>query len=220
MSKSKNKISKDRLQRVMFDSALTRADDAESNIYEFVVSDTSPDRHGTAIKDIAGVRFENFNKNGVVSYQHELHARYNQKPDPDFVIGKGSLYGDKEGRLIGRVEFEPKELNKLADKIRRKVDFGSLKATSIGFIPIRGHWGVIEDDEDSGTYYFDEIEIIEFSIVNIPSNPNALKRSAAFDDYLKGQKKASDSVTKSSAGITATKIKLSQNRRHLLGISK
>ena len=60
--------------------------------------------------------------------------------------------------------------------------FGSLISCSIGFNELeRGYWGT--NDQAQGradeTYYIGKRELIEYSIVNIPSNREAQKRSMA-----------------------------------------
>lgn len=152
----------------------------KGNLYEFVISDESIDRHGTVIKSTAW-NIDNFNKNGIVGYMHDVH----NINDVNKIIGKGSAKLENKS-LIGLVEFEPKELNPLAATVKGKVDFGSLSATSVGFVPKSGHWGDLQNDEDPEIYYFDDVELLEFSIVNVPSNPNALKRNIDIDNYLKG----------------------------------
>lgn len=152
---------------------------------EFIISDESRDRHGTIIP-IKAWDLDNYNKNGIVAYQHETSG------DIDSIIGKGSAEV-VDGQLIGRVEFEPAEINPLADKVYKKLLFGSLKATSVGFRSHQGHWGDKKRGEDDSTYYFDSVELLEFSIVNIPSNPNAVKRG--FDDFLATQKDTTEENT-------------------------
>ena len=76
----------------------------------------------------------------------------------------------------------PKDLNEKADKIFRKVKFGSLKAVSVGFAPTgRGHLGDETRGEDPDVYYYDGQELLEVSVVNIPSNKNAVKRAFGTD---------------------------------------
>jgi len=138
------------------------------------------------------------------------------RADPDKIIGKG-MARMEGGKLIGDVEFEPIELNTLADKVRRKVDFGSLKATSVGFIPKRAHWGDEERNEDPDVLYFDEVELIEFSIVNIPSNPKALKRSAMLDEFIQGVPKPEarqDNIEDDKGMSDATKVRLVSAENH------
>lgn len=157
-------------------SKINKGDD-ESRTFRFVISTESRDRHGTVIK-MDGWKLDNFNNNPIVAYMHQTDSKWwsEAPPDPDHILGPGRAYIE-DGQLIGEVTFEDAETNPLADKIMRKIQHGTLRSTSVGFRHINGHWGVLEDGEDTGTYYYDEVELLEFSIVNIPSNPDALMRS-------------------------------------------
>ena len=153
-----------------------RAKAEETRTVEFVISDESRDRHGTVIP-IKSWNIKNYNKNGIVGYQHKVYGGLGE-PNPDLILGRGEAFVE-DGKLIGRVTFEPAEINPLAEKIFQKVLHGTLKATSVGFREtVKGAWG--EDEEavngKNPTYYFGQVELLEFSIVNIPSNPNALRR--------------------------------------------
>lgn len=143
----------------------------DDNTHEFVISDATLDRYRTVIP-IDAWDLENYQKNPIVAYAHDTSGW----SGPDSIIGKSDVWIEDD-KLVGRVTYEPRELNELADKIRRKVDFGTLSATSVGFYPKRGHYGEERNGEDPDIYYFDEVELLEFSIVNIPANPNAIKRS-------------------------------------------
>jgi len=163
----------DGILRKMHNPVVKAEDGEESRVIEFYISDSTNDRHHDVIP-ITAWKLDNYEKNGIVAYMHETGPGWlTDKSDPDSIIGKGSVYieGDK---LVGKVEFEPASINPLAEKVYQKVKFGTLKATSVGFIPHKGHWGVESDGEDTGTYYYDLVELTEFSIVNIPANPNAL----------------------------------------------
>ena len=138
----------------------------ETRQIEFVISDESRDRHGTVIP-LNNWRLGNFNANGIVGYQHDVYGdSFLTKPEPDDVIGIGEAFME-DGKLIGRVTFEPAEINPKAEKIFQKVLHGTLKATSVGFIEnTRGNWG--EKDQARGeanaTYYFGEVELLEFQL--------------------------------------------------------
>jgi len=123
--------------------------------------------------------FNNYKKNPIVGYMHNVHGSMFGGDDPDDVIGKADIYQD--GKMtIGRVTFEPKEINEKADKIYQKIKFGSLNAASVGFIETEpGEYGKGNEARgaDNETYYYGGQELLEFSIVNIPSNPGAIKRS-------------------------------------------
>ena len=145
---------------------------------EFVISDGSKDRYGT-VCNTRGWKLDNFNANGIVGYQHNVYGDMCGAPNPDDVIGVGRAWVEGD-LLIGSVTFEPAELNPLAEKIFQKVLHGSLKATSVGFMELgEGRYG--DGEQACGradqTYYFEAQELLEFSIVNIPANANALKRS-------------------------------------------
>lgn len=156
-----------------------RAKAEETREVEFIISDETRDRHGTVIP-LNSWDLKWFNENGIVGYQHDVYGdSFIQKPDPDDVIGVGSAYVE-DGKLIGRVRFEKAENNPKAEKIFQKVLDGILKATSVGFIETKaGNWGEKAEarDGENPTYYFGDVQLLEFSIVNIPSNPAALRRT-------------------------------------------
>ena len=143
-------------------------------IYPFTMSEEVRDRHGDIVV-LKGGRLDNYNASPVILSMHKSSQRYGDANDYDWdnVIGYGRAYLEDD-KLRNDVVFEPKDLNEKADKIRRKIDFGSVRAGSIGFMPIKGHWGVEDDGEDTGTYYITEWELWEFSVVVIGSNPKAL----------------------------------------------
>ena len=158
--------------------------DKESRVRTFVISDESVDRRGTSIK-MDGWELDNYAKNGIVAYQHQTSGGMFSESNPDHIIGKGKVWKE-EGRLMGSVEFEPADINPLAEKILKKVDFGSLKTTSVGFNPLDGRWGDEKRDENKDTFYYRKQDLLEFSIVNIPSNPNATQRnSEEQDEFIK-----------------------------------
>jgi hypothetical protein len=154
----------------------------ESRTIPFVNSTSTKDRHGTVLNQ-DGWNIDNYRNNPVVSYQHNLSGGICSDLNPDFVIGK-DVNPQIEGigadrKLTGAVQFETNDINPLAEKIFRKVLFGSLSRSSVGFIEIgEGNYG--EKSESRGgeaeTYYFAGQELLEWSIVNMPSNPDAGKR--------------------------------------------
>ena len=199
--------------------------DVENRTVEFVISNEARDRDGTVIS-IAGWRLENYQLNPIVCYQHDTGTRWNSSPDPDVVIGHCIEIRIEDDLLIGVVKFdrEEEERNPLAEKVFRKVQRGTLRATSVGFWPHDGHWGDIEDGEDSGTYYFTDQELMEFSIVALPSNPKAIARSYEGDiDSFKQQSKSIESEETQAEASTKEKVKRTRNhgvRLRLLNIQK
>lgn len=165
---------KDNILRRQIDHLELRAIDEEQRMVEFVASTGAVDTYGTVLPpDLWDL--SRYARNGVVGYQHDIYY----SDDPDNVIGRGEAY-TANGELLIRIFFEPAELNPKADKVYRKVLFGSINAVSVGFrATAPGHWGRKADGEDPDVYYYNGQELMEVSVVNVPSNPDAVKRSAA-----------------------------------------
>lgn len=160
-----------------------RKDEQGSRKITFVASDGTRDSAGTVL-NVNGWKLDRFNSNGIIGYQHKVYGGWDDTDNPDNVIGKGYAYV-KDGQLLVDVEFEPAEINELAEKIYQKLLFGSLKAVSVGFMPVgKGQWGKDEESLDgkNPTYYYAGQELLEVSVVNIPANPNALKKGVELQD--------------------------------------
>lgn len=144
----------------------------ETRTVTFAASNNSCDGHGT-ILPVGKWDLSRFEGNPVIGYQHTLHW----STDPDEVIGSGRAYIE-DGELLVDITFEPEDVNPKAEKVYKKVKHGTLRAVSVGFNPTKdGHMGEASKGEDPQTYYFDGQELIEVSVVNIPSNKHALKKS-------------------------------------------
>lgn len=172
------------LTRDLFKSEI-RSKDEESRTVEFVISTPDKDRHGTVLNQ-ANWDLENFNANPIVGYQHDVYGdSFFGTDNPDTIIGKAEVYVEEkragERQLIGKVTFEGTEStgNELAEKVFKKIQFGSLSATSVGFKPLRNEKGSIGEEIDGVFHYYGQ-ELLEFSVVKIPSNPKAIKRTAEF----------------------------------------
>lgn len=170
-----------------------RALPKEGRTVTFVASTSTVDRHKTVLNQ-DNWQIENFNNNPVIGYQHDLYGGdMCNKADPDDVIGRGSARVEeiqvkdseqKEKQLLVGITFEEKDVNEKADKIFKKIQAGTLNSVSVGFIPIgEGRKGkLVEEDGKQKTinedvFYFDGQELLEISVVNIPANPEANRRS-------------------------------------------
>jgi hypothetical protein len=159
-----------------------RAKAEETRTVEFIISSSARDRHNS-ILNMKGWQLENFNRNPIVGYQHNVYGgNMCNAANPDDVLGPGRAYLEND-LLIGEVTFETKDINPQAEKIFRKVLNGTLRATSVGFLEI-GEGKMKKTLDESGNvidevYMFSGQELLEFSIVNIPSNPEAVGRSLA-----------------------------------------
>jgi phage head maturation protease len=79
------------------------------------------------------------------------------------------------------LRFDRPEVNPVAEKIFQKVLDGTLRAASVGFLEV-GKGKTVTEKDASGkvigeTYEFEGQELLEWSVVNIPSNPEASRRS-------------------------------------------
>ena len=165
------------ISRRQFSGVQFRKIDEDTRTVEFVASDNSVDSYGTVLPvdkwDLA--RYE---KNPIVGYQHDVYGDdWLTKADPDDIIGKGRAFIEDD-KLVIAITFEPEDVNAKADKIYKKIKFGSLNAVSVGFRPTgQGHMGDAERGENPDVYYYGGMELLEVSVVNIPANANAIKRS-------------------------------------------
>lgn len=162
----------------------------------FVISSEKKDAHGTVLS-IDGWDLKRYKKNPIIGYQHSIYGDDMFKsPDPDMVVGTGKVYTE-EKLLLADITFEPAEINPIAEKLFRKVLHGSIRATSVGFMPMeKGKYVSGGDNETGGTYFYGKRELLEISIVNIPSNPDAVRRE--FEDIEKEIKEFEDTQTPTS----------------------
>lgn len=159
------------------------ADVEETRKVRFVISTDAKDRHRTVL-NMKGWQLDNFNRNPIVGYQHNVYGdNMCVPPNPDDVLGPARAWVENvNGKdvLMGEVTFETADINPLAEKVFRKVLNGTLRATSVGFLEV-GKGKMIQEKDANGkivneTYHFSGQELIEFSIVNIPSNPEATRK--------------------------------------------
>jgi len=143
-------------------------DATDSRRLRFVVSSSAVDRDRDIINQ-AGWRLEAYRKNPVVLYGHD----YAELP-----IARAVDVHVEGDRLVADAEFVPAEVSPFAETVYQLIKRGFLNATSVGFRPI-----TYTRNEERGGYDVQEAELYEFSVVAVPSNPDALvmARSAGVD---------------------------------------
>lgn len=161
----------------------------------FTISTAAVDRDGDTI-DPKGWDLGSYTKNPVVLWAHD----YSSPP-----VGKAVNIKSTEHGLQADVEFLPQGLDPFADKIHDMCKAGFLNATSVGF---RG----MEYDEASGRkgYDFKKQELLEFSIVPVPCNPEALAQRGLKNDQLKHYAKEMNAWSKSVLGEASPKMSQEQ----------
>jgi HK97 family phage prohead protease len=155
------------------DSVKAEGEDGERT-YTFTISTGIVDRERDLIA-IDGWQTENFLKaGGPVLWAHNSFG---------LPIGRAPWVKVQDGALKARVEFAPASANPLAEQVRQLVDFGAIRAASVGFRPLPGRaaW----NEERNGIDFLEQ-ELLEFSIVPVPANPEALldAKAAGIDTDL------------------------------------
>lgn len=139
----------------------------DSRTIGFTISTGSIDRDGD-ILDPKGWQLDNYKKNPVVLFAHDYH----QLP-----VAKATAITQTAAGLQATAEFPPKGTYPFADTVFDMLKAGFLSATSVGFQPI-DH----EPAKDRGKgFNFKSQELLEFSIVPIPSNAEALATQREVD---------------------------------------
>lgn len=137
---------------------------AEGDGYVWTISTGAVDRdHDTLAVD--GWDLSDYQKNPVVLWMHD--AKLGPIGHAESVLVRG-------GALKARVVFQEKGRNPLADHVRALVEDGLIKAASVGFQPIE--WTF---NEKRGGIDFKRQSLLEFSLVSVPSNGQALMDAKA-----------------------------------------
>lgn len=129
----------------------------DGNALEFTISTNVQDRD-TDILEPTGCKLDNYLKNPVVLFAHD----YKSLP-----IGRSKSVSVTPDAVVAEVEFAPTQF---AQEVRQLCEAGFLKAASVGFIPLK--YEPIGDSSFGHRIY--EWELLEWSIVPVPSNPTAL----------------------------------------------
>jgi len=117
-----------------------------------------------------GVQTENFEKNPVVPWSH------NTSEPP---IGKALWIKKGTKRITAKVKFATTER---ANEVWELFKGGFLKAFSVGFMVLAGHRPTPDDIKKNpiladARFIIDKWELLEFSPVTVPANPEALAQA-------------------------------------------
>jgi len=145
---------------------LSKEPDPDTGMHDikFVISTEVIDRDDDIIS-IDGWDLENYKKNPVVLFGHD----YRSLP-----IGRATQVGIEDGQLLAVDRFTPKDVHPFGYMVYELIRGKFLRATSVGFKPKQ----YVYNDEHKG-YDFHEQELLEHSVVPVPSNPEALEAASA-----------------------------------------
>lgn len=138
---------------------------------QFAISSRALDRDGDTI-DPNGWKMDNYRKNPVVLWAHD----YGEPP-----VARSVKEWVEDEKLKSRAEFTPKELYPFGFMIFQMLKGGFLNTTSVGFKP--EEWSFAEGADRKFGIDYKKQELLEYSIVPVPSNPAALieARSVGID---------------------------------------
>lgn len=157
--------------------------DAKTATARFLITSKSEDRHGDVVEPHGCEgRLERYAKNPVVFFGHKSYGL----PVGRAVDKDGNWAGLEftEAGVISPVKFHLK--TKESEDVFALVDAGELSAASIGFIPLRAKVSRSKVDEDDDLpkgemkfepyvrYRFLEWELLEWSVVAVPANPDCV----------------------------------------------
>lgn len=140
----------------------------------FTISTPSVDRQSDTVS-ADGWDFANYMKNPVVLWAH------NYSMLPIAAANKVWKYGTSIKSSVDFVPAEMPVIGPFADAVFQMYKGGFLNATSVGFLPTK--WGWSDDEARPYGIDFTEQELLEFSAVPVPANPEALlsAKSAGID---------------------------------------
>ena len=150
----------------------------------FVLSTDTPDREYDTIAQ-SGWQLAAYQLNPVVLWDHGHDPVLGRMP-----IGRAVTTLVEGGRLVADAAFDDADMpvsGPYAEAVLRKLDNGSLSAVSVGFRAL--DWSVPEGESARGDSWWPGIdylkqELLEFSVVAIPCNPEALHQPAPGDSDL------------------------------------
>lgn len=125
-------------------------------VRRFVISTSTPDRDNDTIA-VAGWKLDNYRRNPVVLWAHD----YQSLP-----LGRAVSVAVDGDKLVADAEFADHDM---ANAVLKLIDGGFLRATSVGFRPLTSTY----NNARGGTDYTAQ-ELLEFSLVPVPANPEAL----------------------------------------------
>jgi HK97 family phage prohead protease len=157
---AKNEAPTEAMVLASADIVETKQLDDDGNVYRFVISTQNPDRDKDVIR-VDGWRFENYNKNPVVLFGHNYRA---------LPVAAGSAPAVEGDRVLSDADFSASRIDAFADTVRQFVKAKILRASSVGFDPLKWMY-----NEERRGYDFVEQELLEWSIVPVPANAEALQ---------------------------------------------
>ena len=141
--------------------------------------------------ELGGLQFDNYRRNPVVMWAHDAVGR---SPSGGLPIGRTlSIDRAPDGGIVA--EFEFLDDDPFAQRIRNAWDKGFLQAASISWLPLESRPAANGGLRDIRS------ELLEWSIVSVPADPDALREShrRMLNSLLTDHARAADPLPSSPA---------------------
>ena len=162
--------------------------------------------------DLAGLRFDNYRRNPVVMWAHDSTGR---SPSGGLPIGRTlNISRAEDGGIVA--EFEFLDDDPFAQRIRNAWDKGFLQAASISWLPTESvpakHGGVRDV----------RAELLEWSIVSVPADPDALREThrRMLDSLIEGEASIDTSIDIENSQDGKNRRRLGMTTTDIQGIRK
>ena len=150
------------IQKKTFVSDCKDFNESERTIKHYISTD-SVDRYGEILNP-KGMKDDNYSKNPIVLYSHNLG--FFSTPEPSKAIIGKSLYREiEEHGIIAKTKFAD---TLLANDVMIFNKEGFMNTWSVGWMPLS------DPLMKGNAQYFGEWELLEYSAVIIPANPDAV----------------------------------------------
>ena len=174
-----------------------RAVNTDERSVDIIASTTAIDSHGDIL--LQDWNLKRFRKNPVVLWHHNIFesSRWSMgegiRPEDLLPIGRATNVRVEDNKLQMTLVFGSAEFNHMSEKVFLGFKEGIIKATSVGFRP-----GVITEEklqDGSKQFTLSKNDLMEVSVVPIPSNPESVAKSAAYERTHFGRLAAKETET-------------------------
>jgi HK97 family phage prohead protease len=160
----------DRKKVSLIGTAIRLPDPDGDRLVTFRANTRTIDRHRTRVEPRGG-DLSNYRSNPIFLWGHDGYGGWFSVPQMEHVLGRAVDITQSDASMDIKTEFASKAINPKADMALGLVRGGFLNAVSIGFIPRKV---VVEMEDGIEVPIIKEWELLEVSLVPIPSNPEAL----------------------------------------------
>jgi len=152
-------------QRHRREVVLERRESPTQGAYRATIFVNETARQGPDLA-IEGLQTENYMRNPVVLWSHDMSGKTESAGLP---IGRTNRMTNTDGKI--EVDFEFLADDPFADRVRNAWDKGFLQAASVSWLPLESEEGENGNQRDIRS------DLLEWSIVSVPSDPDAVRQA-------------------------------------------